>query len=78
MKEIWIEIPESAPADEIEDIFTIASEASATIVQGATANRQGDRQEITILESADEREIARQRREGKKIAIRVAIKGKED
>jgi 3-dehydroquinate synthase II len=78
LKEIWIEIPESASTDEREELFTIASEASATIIQGATASRQGSGQEIVILEGADEKEIARLRREGKRIALRIAIKGKED
>jgi 3-dehydroquinate synthase II len=78
LKEIWIEIPESAPPDEREDLFTIATEASATIVQGANATRQGSNQEIAVLERADEREIAKQRREGKRIALRIIIKGKED
>ena len=78
MKEIWIEIPESTSTDEREELFTIASEASATIIQGATASRQGSSQEIAILEGADEKEIARLRREGKRIALRIAIKGKED
>jgi 3-dehydroquinate synthase II len=78
LKEIWIEIPESASPDEREDLFTIASEASATIIQGVVASRQGSNQEIAIIESADPREIAQQRREGKRIALRIAIKGKED
>lgn len=78
MKEIWIELPENASPDEREDLFTIASEASATIVQGATASRQGSNQEIALLEGADQKEIAKQRREGKRLALRVTIKGKED
>lgn len=78
MKEIWIEIPESAPPDEREDLFTIATEASAIIVQGANATRQGSNQEIVVLEQADEKEIAKQRREGKRVALRIIIKGKED
>jgi 3-dehydroquinate synthase II len=78
LKEIWIEIPESASPDEREDLFTIASEASATIIQGAVASRQGSNQEIAVLEGADQKEITKQRREGKRIALRVAIKGKED
>jgi 3-dehydroquinate synthase II len=78
VKEIWIEIPDNASPDEREDLFTIASEASATIVQGVHATRQGSAQEIAVLEGADGKEIAKQRREGKRIALRVAIKGKED
>ncbi len=78
MKEIWIEIPENASPDEKEDLFTIASEASAIIVQGGVATRQGSDQEIAVIENSNVKEIAQRRRDGKCIAIRVAIKGKED
>ncbi len=73
-----MEIPESASFDEREDIFTIASEASATIVQGSIAKRQGDQREILVLDKFDTTEMPGQIREGRKIALRVAIMGKED
>jgi 3-dehydroquinate synthase II len=78
LKEIWIEIPESASPDEREDLFTIASEASATILQSGVATRQGNDQEIAVIENANVTEIAQHRRDGKRIALRVTIKGKED
>lgn len=78
MKEIWIEIPETAPPDEREDLFTIATEACATIIEGTVAARSGDKQDIAVLDRLDDREIANRRREGKKIALKIAIKGKED
>jgi 3-dehydroquinate synthase II len=78
LKELWIEIPETAPADEREELFTIATEACATIVEGKTASAASGKQVITVLESVDEEKIAKQKREGKKVALKVAIKGKED
>ncbi len=78
MKEIWIEIPENASTDEREDLFTVASEASAIIVQGGSATRQGSDQEITVIENSNVKEIAQLRRDGKRIAVRAAIKSKED
>ena len=78
MKEIWIEIPESASPDEREDLFTIATEASATILQSGVATRQGSDQEIALIEGASVTEIAQHRRDGKRSALRITIKGKED
>ena len=78
MKEIWIEIPESAQPDEREDLFTTANEASATILEGKTATNQVEKREITVLESFNVEEIERLKRAGKKTALRIAIKGKED
>lgn len=78
MKELWIEIPETASSDEREELFTVATEASATIVEGNSASHQGDKQGIAIIKGFDETEISRLHREGKKIGIRIAISGKED
>ncbi len=78
MKELWIEIPESAQPDEKEDLFTAANEACATILKGKTATNQVEKREITVLESFDVEEIVTLKRAGKKIALRIAIKGKQD
>jgi len=78
LKELWIEIPESAQPDEREDLFTTANEACATILQGKIATNQLEKRETTVLESFDVEEIAKLKREGRKVALRVAIKGKED
>jgi len=78
LKELWIEIPESAQPDEREDLFTAANEACATILEGKMAINQQEKREITVVESLDAAEIAKMKREGKKIVLRIAIKGKED
>jgi 3-dehydroquinate synthase II len=78
LKELWLEIPESAQPDEKEDLFTTANEACATILEGKVASNQLEKREITILESFDIEEIAKLKRESKKTALRIAIEGKED
>ena len=78
MKELWIEIPESAQPDEREDLFTAANEARATILQGKTATNQLEKREITVFEAFSAEEIGKLKRQGKKTAIRITIKGKED
>ena len=78
MKELWIEIPETLPADEREELFTIATEASATIVVGNSASRPMSKNDIALVEGIDDEKIRQQRREGKKVAVKIAIRGKED
>ena len=78
MKELWIEIAETASSDEKEELFTVASEACATVVEGAAASRPLAKNDIAILESIDVVAITKLRLEGKKIALRVSIAGKED
>jgi 3-dehydroquinate synthase class II len=68
--------PESAQPD--EDLFTAANEACATILEGKTATNQVEKREITVLESFDDEEIVKLKRAGKKTALRIAIKGKQD
>jgi 3-dehydroquinate synthase II len=78
LKELWVEIPESAQPDEREDLFTTANEACATILRGKVATNRLEKREITVFESFDVEEIAKLKREGKKNALRIAIKSKED
>ena len=78
MKELWIEIPESVQSDDREDLFTAANEACATILEGKVATNRQEKQEISVLESLDITEIGKVKREGKKVALRIAIKGKQD
>jgi 3-dehydroquinate synthase II len=78
LKELWVEIPESVQPDEREDLFTAANEACATILQGKTATNQLEKREITVFEAFNAEEIGKLKRQGKKTAIRIAIKGKED
>ena len=78
MKELWIEIPESAQPDENEDLFTTANEACATLIEGKLATNRAEKREITVLDSLDVEEIAKLKRAGKQTALRITIEGKED
>ena len=78
MKELWIEIPETASTDEREDLFTISAEACATTVEGTNASQPLSQNNISVIDGFDYGKIALLRREGKKIALRIAVKGKED
>jgi 3-dehydroquinate synthase II len=78
LKELWIEIPETASTDEREDLFTISAEACATTVEGTNASQPLSQNNISVIDGLDYGKIALLRREGKKIALRIAVKGKED
>lgn len=78
MKELWIEIPETASTDEREELFTISAEACATTVEGNSASQPMSKNNISIIEDLDPGKFASLKREGKKIAVKIAIEGKED
>jgi 3-dehydroquinate synthase II len=78
LKELWIEIPENASAEEREELFTTASEADATIVEGNYASQRKNKHDIAVVDKVTEVEVGRLKREGKKVALKIAIKGKED
>ena len=78
MKELWVEIPEDTTPDEKEDLFTAATEVRATIVEGTVASRSTDNERIIVLGKDGLDNLAKLRLEGKKIALRITIKGKDD
>ena len=73
-----MELPENASAEEREEVFTLASEAGGTIVEGNHASQSKDKHSISVVDKVTEVEVARLKREGKKVALKITIKGKED
>ncbi len=78
LKEIWVEIPETAQPDEREELFTTATEACATVVEGNHVSTPNGKNDIAVVDEAAEAEISRYRQQGRRIAVKIAIKGKED
>jgi 3-dehydroquinate synthase II len=76
VKELWIEVNPTAP--EKEKLLKLATEAGDVILQDAHAKRLSDKTDIQVLSSFDESDIKRLKREGKKVALRITISGKED
>ena len=77
MKELWVEIASNASPAEKAKLLKLASENADAVVEGATAHsqREGDTQ---MLGNFDENAIKQLKSEGKKIALKITIKGKED
>ena len=76
MKEFWIEIDKNAKEE--GKLSSLAAEFSDTILKGKNAVTNSGKQEINVLEEFDENEIKRLKLGGKKTALRISIKGKED
>jgi 3-dehydroquinate synthase II len=77
MKEIWVEIaPNASPAEKAK-LLKLSSENADALVEGSQAHsqREGD---IQVLDSFDENAIKQLKSEGKKAALKITIKGKED
>jgi 3-dehydroquinate synthase II len=78
MKELWIEIAQTASPAEKDSLLRLAAEVCDAILEGAQAHSRSGKYDITVLTSLDKDKITKLKREGKKIALRVSIRGKED
>jgi 3-dehydroquinate synthase II len=76
LKELWVQIDKNEKEE--SKLSSFAVEFSDTILKGKNAINNSTKQEIRVLEEFDEHDIKRLKREGKKIALRISIKGKED
>ncbi len=76
MKELWIQIEKNEKEE--SKLFSLAAEFSDIILKGKNAINNSTKQEIIVLGKFDENGIKKLKREGKKIALRISIKGKED
>ena len=78
MKELWIEIASTVSSSEKETLQKLANENADALVQGKRVHSRLGKDEICVLHSFDENTLAQLKREGKKAALRINIKGKED
>jgi 3-dehydroquinate synthase II len=76
VKELWIQIDPNAP--EKEKLLQLATEVADAVLEGTHATRLSDTSDIRVVTSFDEAKIKRLKRQRKKVAVRVSIRGKED
>ncbi len=76
MKELWVQIDKNEKEE--SKLSSLAAELSDTTLKGKNAINNSTKQEISVIEEFGEQEIKKLKREGKKIALRISIKGKED
>jgi 3-dehydroquinate synthase II len=78
MKELWIEVAQTASPTEKDSLLRLAAEACDATLEGTQAHSRLSKCDITVLAHVDKDTITKLKREGKKAALRVSIRGKED
>jgi 3-dehydroquinate synthase II len=76
LKELWLQI--DPKTQEKEKLFRAAQESADVVVENGKATFTSSKQEITILAAFDADEIRKLKHDDKKVAVKVAIKGKGD
>jgi 3-dehydroquinate synthase II len=76
LKELWVQIEGDAP--EKDKLARLAAEQSDAILQGKSAVITSTKQEVAVLDKFDEVALKDLKHQGKKVALKVTIKGKED
>jgi 3-dehydroquinate synthase II len=78
LKELWVEIDQAASPQEKETLLSLAHENADVIIEDTQAGNRSGKLNITFLTELNEKKIAQHKNEGKKTAIKISIKGKED
>jgi 3-dehydroquinate synthase II len=76
LKELWITIEPNA--SEKSKLQKLAAENADFIVESTSARSCSGKDEVTVLGSFDEKTITELKQNGKKVALKISIKGKED
>lgn len=76
MKELWIEIDSKTP--EKEKLLKLAAEVSDVILEETKTGINSNKSGITVLNQFDQDTIKRLKREGKTVALKITINGKDD
>ncbi len=78
MKELWVEIAQTASPSEKAKLLKISNEHTDVLLEGTQAHSRQSEDTIQVLNSFDESTVKRLKSEGKKVALKISIRGKED
>jgi 3-dehydroquinate synthase II len=78
LKELWVEIAQSASPQEKETLLRLSESVADAIIQNTQITTFPSKLSITFLTELSEKKIAQLKSEGKKSAWKISIKGKED
>jgi 3-dehydroquinate synthase II len=78
LKELWVEIAQTASQSKKNKLLKLAEENADIIVERSVARIRSSKCDIYVLNRFDENTITQLKREEKKVALRKSIKGKED
>jgi 3-dehydroquinate synthase class II len=76
LKELWVEI--TSNASEKDKLLKLATDNADFLLEDTYARNHSGKDEITVLNSFDANAITQLKQNGKKIALKITIKGKED
>jgi 3-dehydroquinate synthase II len=78
LKELWLQFPQQVSAQEKEALLSLAHENADVILENGEASNKSGKLEIVFLADLNDKKIAQLKKEGKKTALQVTIRGKED
>jgi 3-dehydroquinate synthase II len=78
LKELWVEIEQTASPSEKATLLKLADKCADVILKGTQAHSRSSQGDIHVLNSFDASAIKQLKNEGKKVALKIRIKGKED
>jgi 3-dehydroquinate synthase II len=78
LKELWVEIALNVSPSEKEKLLKLATDNADFLLDDTHARNRSGKDEIIILNSFDEKTITQLKQNGKKVALKISIKGKED
>ncbi len=78
MKELWVEIEQAASPQEKENLLSSAHENADVVLEGTQASTRSGKLDIAFLAELSEKKISQAKNEGRKTAVKISIKGKED
>ena len=78
MKELWVEIGSNASPSEKEKLQKLAADNADFLLEDTRACSYSGEDEVTVLNSFEEETVKQLKQNGKKVALRISIKGKKD
>jgi 3-dehydroquinate synthase II len=78
LKELWVEISSDASSSEKDKLQKLAAANADFLLEDTRACGSSGANEVTVLNSYDEKTINQLKQNNKKVALRISIKGKED
>jgi len=77
LKELWVEISSNASPSEKDKLQKLAAENADFLLENTSARNSSGKDEVTVLNSFDEKTITQIKQNSKKVALKISIKGKE-
>lgn len=78
MKKLWVEISSNAPSSEKDKLQELAADNTDFLLEDNRARNSSGTDEVIVLNSFDEKTITQLKHNGRKVALKISIKGKED